>query len=369
MRPSFAPQALVLALATAAGAQTLIYDNGPIITHPTGGAGGLPASALDNTATYHSPHNTYGFGAQAPPLADNSLADDFTVCGTWNVSHIEVFGYATGVNPPSATAVFCQIWNGPPNAGGTVIWGNLTTNLLTSPPQGTLECYRVLIGTLTDTQRPVQAIRVPVPASTPLTLTPGVYWLEFQFSGVNFCPPVTETGVNETGNGLQRQTTAWIELNNAIAPNVARCAVPFRFYGTATGGVPASATAYGAGKSGTNGIGAWDLGTPVRTPILGRDYPLRLINGFSGSAPIVALGTPFASGIPIAPVGVVYVNPILVTIPLPAFDASNASELRLPIPHGANLCGLQLGVQGFWGDPGAAGSIGHSDGLLITVGN
>jgi len=356
-------------LAPTISAQSLLYDNGPIITHPTGGAGGQPASALDNTATFHSPHNVYGFGAQAPPLANNSLADDFTVCGTWTVTHLEAFGYATNVAPPSATALYVQIWNGPPNAGGTVIWGDLTTNLITTPPIGTFDCYRTLIGTLTNTARAVQAIRVPVPAANPLVLPPGVYWFEFQFTGCNFVPPVTENEVNDTGNGLQRQTSTWVVLNNAIAPNVAGCAVPFRFYGTATSQVVASAVAYGAGKSGTNGIGAWDLGSPVRTPILGRDYPMRVINGFAGSSPIVALGTPFASGIPLPPIGTVYVTPIITTITMPAFNSSNVSVLRLPIPHGNNLCGLTLGLQAFWGDPGASASICHSDGLQITLGN
>src|SRR5688572_20559558 len=134
----------------------LLYDNGSIVTHPGGGAGGLDVSALDNTSTYHPPHNVYGFGAQWVSGGGNALADDFTVCGTWTVTDIEIFGYLTNGVPPLITGVYAQIWNGAPNAGGTVIWGNLTTNLVTTPPIGTFNCYRTLIGGLSVTSRQVQ---------------------------------------------------------------------------------------------------------------------------------------------------------------------------------------------------------------------
>jgi hypothetical protein len=345
----------------------LLHDNGPIITHPGAGSGGADVSALDNTATFHTPHNIFGFGAQAPPLANNALADDFTVCGTWTVTHLELFGYATGVAPPSATLVYAQIWNGDPRAGGSVIWGDLTTNLVTSAPTGVFNCYRTLIGTLGVSNRAVQAIRVQLPS--PLTLPPGVYWLEFQFSGVSFCPPVTENEMNDTGNAIQRVGQTWALLNNAIAPNTAGVAVPFRIHGTAMGQTLASATTYGAGKLGSNGVGAWDLATPVRNPVLGRDHVLRLVNGFPGSSPVVLIGNPQVSGIAFPPFGIVYVLPIITSFFLPPFGAASSTSMRLPIPHGANLCGLVLGLQGFWGDPGAAGLLAHSNGLQLRLGN
>jgi hypothetical protein len=353
-------------LATAAGAQTLLYDNGSIVTHPGGGAGGLDVSALDNTATFHTPHNVYGFGAQWAAGAGNSLADDFTVCGTWTITEVEVFGYLTNGVPPLITGVYAQVWNGPPNAGGTVVRGDLTTNLVTAPPVGTFNCYRTLIGGLAVTNRQVQTARLPV---TWAPLPPGVYWFEFQFTGAAFCPPVSENEVNDTGNGIQRVTATWAVLNNAIAPNTAGCAVPFRLYGTAVGQTVAAAAAYGAGKSGTNGIATWDLGTPVRNPVLGRDYPLRIINGFSGSSPLVFIGTPLANGIAVPPFGTLFVFPVLTTLSMPAFNANNVSSLRLPVPHGPNLCGLVLGWQAFWGDPGATGSVCHTNGLELTLGN
>ncbi len=126
---------------------------------------------------------------------------------------------------------------------------------------------------------------------------------------------------------------------------------------------------HGAGKAGTNGVGAWDLGTPVRTPILGSTYPLRLVNGLAGSSPIVVIGTPLPAGFPLPPIGTIYVLPIIVTISMPPFNATNTSVLPLSIPNGANLCGLTLGWQGFWPDPGAVGFLGHSNGLTLIFGD
>ncbi len=344
----------------------LLHDNGPIITHPRQGTGGADVSALDNTSTHHAPHTIYGFGAQWAAGAGNSLADDFTVSDTWSITHVEVFGYQTNAAVPNATGVYCRVWNGDPRSGGVVVRGDLTTNLLTTPPAGTFHCYRTPIGSLTATSRQVQTVRVPV---TWAPLTPGVYWFEFQLTGASYCPPVTENTVNDTGNAIQRQSSTWIVLNNAAAPNTAGCAVPFRVYGTALNETRAWAATYGAGKEGSRGFGAWDPGSPPQRPVLGRDYPLRLVDGRAGSVPIVAVGTQMAAGLPFAPVGRIYVLPIAVTLAMPSFDSQGVSALRLPIPHEPALSGASLAWQGLWVDPGAAGSIGHSNGLLLTLGN
>lgn len=366
----------VALLATTTTAQ--IYDNGSIVNFPGGGAGGTDASALQNVPPLN--HTVYGHTSNN---ASFTLADDFTVCGTWTVTGVTLYAYQTGAGSGTFTAAYVRIWKvdprtatTPPYTSAQVAYGDLTaamtTNLITSPPVGTLVAYRTLIGNYTtDTQRQVNAIPVTI---TPTTLTPGTYWLEFGVSGSGasgpFTPPLTELDVQGTGNGIQRtvSTNVWAPTVNGTNPG-SEMGIPFTILGTAVGQVVASAGTFGAGKAGTNGVGSWSLGTPVRTPILGRDYPMRLVNGFAGSAPIVALGTPLVSGVPFPPVGTVYVLPIFATLAMPAFDNLNVSLLRLPIPHGANLCGLNLGAQAFWGDPGAAGSIAHSNGLDLTLGN
>lgn len=365
---------LTLSLVASATAQTQLYDNGPWITHPGGGAGGVDASALQNAPPVN--HTTYGFTSNN---ATFTLADDFTVCGTWTVTSFNIYAYQTNAGSGSINGAFARIWRTDPRTGNVatdVIWGdttpNMTTNIFSGP--STLRAYRTLISDFsTNTARQVQNITAQV--VPPLTLGPGTYWLEYAVTGTSasgpFTPPLTETNVQSTGNGLQRavSTNVWTVLNNGATPN-SGCGIPFQVFGTAAGQVVAAASVYGAGKNGTNGIGQFDLGpAPTRTPVLGRDYPLRIVNGVAGQSPILAIGNQFPAGFPLPPIGTIYVNPVITTFPMPAFDSTNASTFRLPIPHGTNLCGLTLAFQGFWGDPGAAGLIGHSDGLLLTLGN
>ena len=66
----------------------LLFDGGPMITHPGGGAGGLDASAVQTALLM----GTYGFGAQIS--AGNSMADDFVVTGAgWNIDEMQFFTY------------------------------------------------------------------------------------------------------------------------------------------------------------------------------------------------------------------------------------------------------------------------------------
>ncbi len=59
------------------------------------------------------------------------MGDDFTVPagGGWQVDQMQFFAYQTGSTTTSTmNDIRVQIWNGDPTAGGTVIWGDLTTN-------------------------------------------------------------------------------------------------------------------------------------------------------------------------------------------------------------------------------------------------
>ena len=66
----------------------ILYDNGPIITHPGGGYGGNDASAVQTILSL----NIYGFGAQIS--TGNSLAEDFTISnGFWRIAGFQFFTY------------------------------------------------------------------------------------------------------------------------------------------------------------------------------------------------------------------------------------------------------------------------------------
>ncbi len=186
--------------------EVVLYDNGPLVTHPGGGAGGADASALQTTLGL----NTIGFGHQF--ATGNRMADDFTVTDAagWQVDSITFFAYQTGSTTTSTlTGLYVQIWSGAPNAGGSVVWGDLTTNRLASTTWSNI--YRVTDTTLTDTIRPIMASV----ATIGTTLAPGTYWLDWMTDGSlasgPWAPPISIVAQTTTGNALQYTTSsgAW----------------------------------------------------------------------------------------------------------------------------------------------------------------
>jgi hypothetical protein len=190
----------------------VLFDNGPLVTHPGGGAGGADASALQTNLGM----NTLGAGAQVS--AGNRVADEFTVTDPsgWDVDTITFFTYQTGSTTTSTiNALNVRIWNGPPNdPASTVVWGDTTTNVLTSTTWTNI--YRVTDTTLTTTNRPIMT----AVATVNTVLPPGTYWVDWQIGGTlssgPWIPPVTILGLTTTGNALQFTTTGWAALTDSF---------------------------------------------------------------------------------------------------------------------------------------------------------
>lgn len=191
-------------LAPAVCTAALLYDNGPLVSHPGAGADGADASVMQSALGA----GTYGFGHQVS--AGNRVADDFTVpAGGWNISTITFFAYQSGsTTTPTITAVNLRIWDGPPDQpGSTVVFGDTTTNRWTSSAFSNI--YRVSDSSLTDVSRPIMANVLTVNT----TLPSGTYWLDWQTDGSlasgPWAPPVTIAG--QTGkagaNALQWTTS------------------------------------------------------------------------------------------------------------------------------------------------------------------
>jgi hypothetical protein len=138
------------------------------------GFGGAPASCI-------APH-TYYFGWQMGRAQNTWLADQFVVPAdsTWIFDTVIVYGFQKG---SSTTSPFMncnlQIYSGTPGLGGNVIWGDTSTNVLTST--GFTGIYRVdtLItdGGLMRTQNPIMYLKLylsPAPR-----LSGGTYWLSW----------------------------------------------------------------------------------------------------------------------------------------------------------------------------------------------
>ena len=210
----------------------VLYDNGPLVTNPAGGAGGADASALQ-TAVLNS---TYGFGHQI--ASGNRVADDFTVpAGGWNISTITFFAYQTGSTTTSTiNNVNLRIWDGVPGVGN-VVFGDTTTNRLAGSSWSNI--YRTLDTGLLASDRPIMADVVTVNT----TLPAGTYWLDWSSGGTlasgPWAPPVTLVGqtAKPGANGMQSLAGA------AFAPAIdtgsgAVQDFPFVIEGQAAGGGP-----------------------------------------------------------------------------------------------------------------------------------
>lgn len=190
----------------------LTFDNGPLVTHPGGGAGGADASRLQNSSLAMS---TLGFTASTATAF--RIADDFTVTAPgWTINTITFFGYQTNSTTTSTfNDVRVQIWSGAPNAGGTLVYGDTTTNRFLSTMFSNI--YRDTETTVGNNARPIMATT----ATIGTTLTPGTYWVDFQLGGTlasgPFVPPVTVLGSNSPCapcNAIQWNGSAWVALND-----------------------------------------------------------------------------------------------------------------------------------------------------------
>jgi hypothetical protein len=172
--------ALLAAVASPCFGQVLL-DNTLIVTHAAQGFNGADASAIMATATPGA--TLYG----ASIVGTFRIADDFTVPAgeSWNITKIVLYGYqtiATNPFPPTSsfTGLTIRVWNGAPNAGGAIVFGDTTTNRLSA--SSWLNCYRT---TDTDIATAFNRAIFKLEANfTPaIELGAGTYWLDYGATG------------------------------------------------------------------------------------------------------------------------------------------------------------------------------------------
>jgi len=234
-----------------------IYDNGPLATgtvarNGTAAPAGAQYSEVSNNFGETAVSNDFaGFNcariATATARIDLRCADDFNVPvgQTWTISQVVVFAYQTGSTGNPITAANLRIWNGIPGAGGTVIFGDTTTNRLTASTDSGL--FRIFNSgppgnTVPGTTRRIW--QVAINAAPAQVLTAGNYWVDFQIetaTGGNFSPSVTITGTRGVPGWNARQSsggTTWTEIFDDGAPPTAVNVVqdfPFKLNGTISG--------------------------------------------------------------------------------------------------------------------------------------
>ena len=215
-----------------------------LITHPGGGAGGLDDSRLQVTSLGMT---TLGAGAQQ--TVPNRVADDFVVpAGGWSINEIEVYTYQTGSTTTSTlTGITFQIWNGPPNAGGTVVFGDTTTNRQTSTAFTNI--FRTSETSVGNTTRPIMSITA---SGLDIDLPAGTYWLDWSMSGTlasgPWAPPITILGTAVTGNALQSQAGVWANLLDGGTGTPAQ-GLPITIRGTLGSSAPQFAYSPAAGST------------------------------------------------------------------------------------------------------------------------
>ncbi len=212
-----------LDLTTSGPGATSLYSNGPLVTHPGGGAGGADASAVQTALgmTLYGPSVSASTGYR--------IADDFTVPAgeSWDLDRVVLYAYQTGSTTASTfTAGNLQIWDGSPDLpASTVVFGDTTTDRLTSSDWSNI--YRVLDTTIAGSTRPIMANVCDVGT----TLAAGTYWIDFQLAGSlasgPWAPPISILGQTNTGNALQQtvSTGVWAAVVDGAFPQ----GMPFEF--------------------------------------------------------------------------------------------------------------------------------------------
>ncbi len=200
----------------------LLYSNGPISTGTTHMATSTASPGGYTWSELQTPATSIGFSSFYNNALTNNfaLAEEFVVPvgQTWNLTNINFYGYQTsyaGTTIP-IDALRVRIWNGDPSVvGSTVVYGDMTTNVLNAAGSGEEFVYRVT--NTTGTTRKVWRFN----AAVVTTLPAGTYWLEFQVHAINdgsvFTPPVTILGTQSDANwtAKQRNATTWAGMIDA----------------------------------------------------------------------------------------------------------------------------------------------------------
>ena len=215
-----------------------LFDNGPLVNSVGTGAGGADESVLENTSLGLS---TLGFGHQF--ANGNWIADDFTITDAagWNITSFVFYAYQTGSTTTSTiSAVHFTIYDGVPgDAGTSVVWGDATTDRLTSTSFSNI--YRVSETSGGATNRPIMENT----CDASFHLDAGTYWVAWQADGIlssgPWAPPITITGQASTGNGMQStdNLATWGPANNNGGSGPQQ-GIPFIINGDIASAVPVS---------------------------------------------------------------------------------------------------------------------------------
>ena len=184
--------------------------------------------------------STYGPGAQNG--SGNMVADDFTLETASTINEIEVYGYQTGSTTTSTfTGLYATIYDGAPNAGGQVVWGDMSTNIMTST--SFTNAYRGSDNTPTGTTRPIMALTA---TGLNIELPAGTYYLVWNMTGSGssgpWAQPEAYPTIGNSGNGIQYLASSGAWQNLLDSGNNEPYGAAFKLVGEGGGPVPPQPT-------------------------------------------------------------------------------------------------------------------------------
>ena len=123
-------------VSTGATTGNVLYDNGSFADSIGTSVGGADESILENVTLGMS---AFGWAHQSGGAF--LIVDDFTVTDPtgWQVDAITFLAYQTGstTTSPITDVVNLSIWDGVPGGGGSVVWGDTTTNVMSATSERT----------------------------------------------------------------------------------------------------------------------------------------------------------------------------------------------------------------------------------------
>ena len=241
-------------LPDAADGESLLFDNGPLITHHGTGPGGADESVLQDVSLGMT---TNGINVRSPTYR---MADDFEVTSPdgWDIERAVFYAYQTGSGTESTfSGVNYRIWDGPPNdTVSTIVYGDVTTNRQAYTDWANI--YRRAEDKPGNTDRPVMYVY----GEADVHLAAGRYWLDWQLSGRlgsgPWQPPVTIVGQATTGNALHWTGASWQDAVDEASQTAQ--GIPFQLWGR-VGAETATPTPTGTATRTPTGTA-----TPSRTP-------------------------------------------------------------------------------------------------------
>ncbi len=238
-----------------------IYSNGGLTTGATAENGLAAPTGYTWSEVQHETGNltesntNSGYGAtyNNALTTNNALADDFTVPvgAVWNTTSFEFYAYQTGAaaTPNPFDQLRVQIYNGDPAAGGTIVAGNFTTNVLNVAASTDALMYRIFNSVVPTASAPGTTRKIwKLTGNLTASLSAGTYWVAFQAHCTNdagaFFPGVTVVGTRGLAGWNAKQSTLTVPAFTGVfdtgspdtAPDVNQD-LPFNINGTVTLGV------------------------------------------------------------------------------------------------------------------------------------